>query len=167
MRSRECTHTTEADSPPGARIKKKLNGLKWLISLRDLVTDTTATSTRLESSNQKDLLTQSEEKFSDSIDDVSTIFLVSTECSLQGQPRSDNAASLSSEVGSSNSAAGNREKSRQRGSQDSLGDYRQNFPFEPPRQANTRCDGFQMKMKLVQPSVGAKEVGRSKVPPWN
>lgn len=163
MTSGECTNTSEDDIPTGARIKKKLlqkNG-KRLITLRDLVS-TKATSTRLESSNQTDLLTQSEEKTSDLLDDVSTIFLESTECSLHGQPRSNNTTSLSSEV--SSNSAGNREKSRQRGSQESLGDYKQNFPFEPPRQAHTRCNGFQTKMNW--PPVGAK-VATSKAPPWN
>lgn len=164
MTSGEYTNTSEDDIPTGARIKKKLlqkNG-KRLITLRDLVS-TKATSTRLESSNQTDLLTQSEEKTSDLLDDVSTIFLESTECSLQGQPRSNNTTSLSSEV--SSNSAGNREKSRQRGSQESLGDYKQNFPFEPPRQVHTRCNGFQMKMSW--PPVGAKKVATSKPPPWN
>lgn len=147
---------------PVARTKKKQQSGKRLIPLRDLA-HTVATSTRLD---QRDLLTHSEEKASDSLDDVSTIFLESresNECSLQGQPRSNNTTSLSSDL--SSNSAGDRGKSRQRGtSQDSLSDYKQNFPFEPPRQANTK---LQMKMSSVQHALGAKRAATSNVPPWN
>ena len=66
-------------------------------------------------------------------DDISTIELVgevSNKCSLQGHPRSRDSPPLSSAV--SGSSARNSEKSTS-----SVGDYRQNFPYEPPRQQVT------------------------------
>jgi hypothetical protein len=69
-------------------------------------------------------------------DDISTIHLVrggddSNECSLQGQPRSHGSPTLSSAV--SGNSARNSQKSGSKSS--SVGDYKQNFPYEPPRDA--------------------------------
>ena len=98
------------------------------------------------------------ENISDSLDDVSTIDLVSTESneySLQGQPRSNKTLTLSTTT-----SAGNSGKSSQNGSQDSLGDYRQNFPYEPPRLRDTYPDRPHCTrlMRTIQPTTGGKRI---------
>ena len=89
-------------------------------------------------SGQRDSL-QHPETLDEFSDDISTILLGSEESneSLQGQPRSSGSPpdNLSSEL-NSNSAQSSASESRRRS--DSLGDYKQNFPFEPPRTQPTR-----------------------------
>ena len=70
-------------------------------------------------------------------DDISTIDLADAESnktSLQGQPRSrDSPAMPSSSVSGNSLVTNSKPQCSSSNSQDSLGDYKQNFPFEPPR----------------------------------
>ena len=122
------------------------------IPLHDLVRFNTSTN-RVER-RQSEVLVNT----SDSFDDVSTIDLVSTESneySLQGQPSSNKTPTPSSST-----SAGNSGKSPQSSSQDSLGDYRQNFPYEPPRKKGIYSDrpDCTRLMRTVQPAVGGKRI---------
>ena len=104
---------------PSGNVKKKR------LLLRDLVTDEVGW-------RQAGRLTPESEQ-----DDISTIELAgedSNEYSLQGQPRSQGSPALSSAV--SGYTARNSQKSGSKSS--SVGDYKQNFPYEPPRQHHTQ-----------------------------
>ena len=80
-------------------------------------------------------------------DDISTIDLMddgSNKTSLQGQPRSrDSSAAVSG------NSLGSSEPQPSSNSQDSLGDYKENFPYEPPRggQSVFQHDRHQFKSK--------------------
>ena len=143
---------------------KQCENMKKRISLRDLAPFTTSTNRVLEL-NRRKRTPLSEESLQD---DVSTIELVDTEsaneCSLQGRPRSNNSPMLTSSVSGSQSSG----KSHPSGSQDSLGDYKQNFPFEPPR---IKCTVFhdqqgQIKLTRLQPPALLFSAKTSTVPAW-
>ena len=121
-------------------------------SLRELAhNNVTITTIRL--SGQRNSL-QHPETLDEFSDDISTILLGSEESneSLQGQPRSSGspADNLSSEL-NSNSAQSSTSESRPGRRSDSLGDYKQNFPFEPPRTQPTRHERAGMGMRGLQP----------------
>ena len=119
-------------------------------SLRELAHNN-ATITTIRLSGQRDSR-QHPETLDEFSDDISTILLGSGESneSLQGQPRSSGspADNLSSEL-NSNSAQSSASESRRKS--DSLGDYKQNFPFEPPRTQPTRHEHAGMGMRGLQP----------------
>ena len=134
---------------------------KKFITLRDLLHHNNRANR-----GQNEVLEQSGNS-SNSFDDVSTIDLVSIESgtesneySLQGQPRSNETPTLSTATSTGNSG-----KSPQSGSQDSLGDYRQNFPYKPPRLTDTYPDRshYTHLMRSVQPEAGGKRINVKKI----
>ena len=119
--------THNKKSCPKSTVQSKISGVtgntKRLL-LRDLVLSPTVSDL-----GQGRLTTETEQE-----DDISTIHLVredSNECSLQGQPPSHGSPDLSSAV-SGKSVARKSQKSGSKSS--SVGDYKQNFPYEPPRE---------------------------------
>ena len=105
------------------------NVRKKRLSLRELLESKLVTDREVLRGGRKLTTQQSKGSFED---DVSTIELAgedSNECSLQGHPRSRGSLGLSSAV--SQGSDGNGQKSGSKSS--SVGDYKQNFPYEPPR----------------------------------
>ena len=126
---------------------QRTNSKTKRLSLRDLVQFLTSTN-RAELSQSQVTQQLSEEQPHKDDDDISTIELVSADSngsSLQGQPRSCGSATLGSDE--SRTSVG---RSKHSTSQDSLGDYKQNFPYEPPRQTEpTFRDRHDMEMTTL------------------
>ena len=134
---------------PGGNSKKKR------LLLRDLLRSPIVSDDDDGDAGQGRLSPQSEQ------DDISTIHLLAeepNESSLQGQPRSQGSLDLSSAV--SGNSARNSQKSGSGSS--SVGDYKQNFPYEPPRQSH----GHNLHQSGPRPGAPAFAHVRKNLQPW-